>query len=110
MATSKSKSPETVSATSKVDLVAALGALIPVGGSKVLEVGDTVAIIFHLRPEGVRKSIESKGVTHDITEFAQTAQFRGVQRVVDGEQLSIGAPKSGVLNINMSVYNGNNKS
>ena len=66
-----------------------------------------VVIAFHLREDGERKTVTgSNGVKHDITEYAKSVSWRGVQRTVDGEMIDIGTPKGGLMRLAMSVYHG----
>jgi surface antigen len=66
-----------------------------------------VVLAFHLREDGERKIITTQtGAKHDITEYAKGVTWRGIQRVVDGELIDIGTPKSGKFDFRMSVYHG----
>jgi len=105
MSTAKSKPSSKV--MTKLEICEALSKVLPVGDSCTLQTDSMVVLAFHLRDVGDRKVITTAaGVKHDITEYCQGISFRGIQRVVDGELIDIGTPKSGKFDMRMSVYHG----
>ena len=106
MSTAKSKSTASKTLT-KLEICSAFEKVLPVGDSCVLNTDSMVVIAFHLRDEGERKIVTGKDqVKHDITEYAKSVTWRGIQRVVDGQMIDIGTPKGGLLRLAMSEYHG----
>jgi hypothetical protein len=106
MSSAKSKSTASKTMT-KLEICSAFEKALPVGDSCILTTDTMVVVAFHLREEGVSKVVGSdKGGKHNVIEFAKPANWRGVQRVIDGELVDIGTPKGGQFTMYMSQYIG----
>ena len=106
MSTAKSKSPASKPLT-KLEICSAFEKALPQGDSCILQTDTMVVIAFHLRDEGVEKTVgNEKDGLHNVLEFASPVNWRGVQRNVDGELVDIGTPKSGKFTMYMSKYIG----
>ena len=104
MSTAKSKS--TAKPMTKLEICSAFEKVLPEGDSCILQTDTMVVVAFHLRAEPVEKTVGEKGNQHNVLEFAKPANWRGIQKVVDGQLLDIGTPKSGKFTMYMSQYIG----
>ena len=104
MSTAKSKS--TAKPMTKLEICSAFEKALPEGDSCILQTDTMVVVAFHLRAEGTEKTVGEKGNQHKVLEFAKPVNWRGVQKVVDGQLLDIGTPKSGKFTMYMSQYIG----
>ncbi len=105
MSTAKSKS--TAKPMTKLEICSAFEKALPAGDSCILQTDTMVVIAFHLREEGVDKTVGGEGKQqHNVVEFAKPVNWRGIQKVVDGQLIDIGTPKSGKFTMYMSQYIG----
>ena len=104
MSTAKTKA--TAKPMTKLEICSAFEKALPEGDSCILQTDTMVVIAFHLRAEGVEKTVGGENDQHNVVEFAKPVNWRGIQKVVDGQLLDIGTPKSGKFTMYMSEYIG----
>ena len=107
MSTAKSKSTANAKPMTKLEICSAFEKALPEGDSCILQTDTMVVVAFHLRAEGVEKTVGQKGDQHNVVEYAKPVNWRGIQKVVDGQLLDIGTPaKTGKFTMYMSQYIG----